>query len=247
VLSRAYDTTWEADDNVGIYMLPHHTSGGSLNNAYPGASNVLYHYVDDQDGSAGLFPNGDGIYYPLDDSPVNFVAYYPYKDGVTTSYLVNVADQAEDIDLMIHNGVGTAYRLSQGIAVPLNFKHKLSKLVITAESDDPDIDMTGAILTITGMPTTATCDLYSGALIALGDSNTEIKFANPKEESNADMAVWEAIIIPHAAEDFPGRTFTIQVGDKHYTGTLTGEDNNITFEAGKEHACSLTLSPDDDE
>jgi endonuclease G len=238
VLSRAYDTTWEAGDEVGIYMLK--DGNTSLDGDNVIAANVPYRIINNNT-SADLVPVGAPINYPTDDSPVNFVAYYPYKDDVITSYPVNVANQADDIDLMIHKEVGTAYRLSQGIAVPLNFKHKLSRLVITAIPDEgTGIVMTDATLTISGMPTTATCDLYSGTFSGWADiGDIDPRRKNPGDTERAE---WEAIIIPHS-NSFTCRTFTIHAGDEQYIFMLRGEDYNITFEAGQVYEREFKLLP----
>jgi hypothetical protein len=247
--SRAYDDTWDQDDKVGIYMLK---DGSSPARVLPGGANVQY-MIADENTPAGLAPVGKPIYYPLNDNPVNFVAYYPYRnDIVSGNYPVDVHCQYSltAIDLMIgeatNEGVRTAYRLSDGTVVPLTFKHKLTKLVITATPGaDTGIIMSDATLFISGMPTFALCNLYSGTFS--GWSFVD-KFNLVLKSSSDTEARWEAIIIPHLAAEFTGRTFTITAGDNEYIFELKndeehpGDDYDIDFEEGKVYTYTFVLT-----
>jgi endonuclease G len=236
--SRAYDNTWDQGDEVGIYMLPHHTNGGSLANAIAGAANIPYKTANNNS-IAGLVPATDGvtIYYPSDDSEVNFVAYYPHRNNIVNGYYpVDVLTQSslKEIDLMIHDGVNQPYKLSDGEAVPLEFKHKLTKLVITATPKvATGIKMTDASLTISGVPTAAVCDLYSGTFTGLG---IEKEIDLVLKSSSLTEAEWEALIIPHTYVDFPDRTFTIKVGNDTWEYTPVG-----VFDSGKVYTYNFNL------
>jgi hypothetical protein len=210
VLSRAYDTTWEDGDRVGIYMIA--ANAGNLDGAK--ASNALY-TINTDNTPAGLGPVGKPIYYPLNDDEVKFVAYYPYKDSDEIPgglYPVNVYSQSsiedlEAIDLMIGEGKKQPYKLSEGRVVSLQFTHKLSKLLITAKpATSTVIDMSDASLTIRGMPTTANCNLSTGVFIDWDDIDNIV--ALRKNPGDTETAVWEALIIPHTAGNSTFRILT---------------------------------------
>jgi endonuclease G len=231
--SRAHDTEtgteWDQGDEVGIYMI----AADAENLTGAKASNVLYTI----DATDTLVPDDDPIKY-LDNNLVNFVAYYPWKgsneipDGL---YPVDVSTQEP---LMIHNGVGTAYGLNEGKVVSLLFKHKLSKLVITAEPvNGTTIDMSGATLTISGMPTKANCNLYTG-LFSDWDEIKDIGNFH-KSTDTAEKAVWKALIIPHKAVNYTGCTFTIEAGGEIYKYPLTAADD---FDPGNVYTYTFTLT-----
>jgi hypothetical protein len=224
-------------------MLPHHTSGGSLANALPGASNVEYKTAAGT--SSALTAVGTPIYYSENDGSVNFVAYYPYRsDIVSGSYPVDVHSQStlqaiKDIDLMIHNGVGTESTPTEDVTVPMTFTHKLAKLVINAKFvDGPTDDLLRAALRISRMPTYAACDLYSGTFSGLGGTGTTI--TPVIKSATSTQATWEALIIPHDTS-YNGRSFTVMIDDNAFVFMLWGE-YNIAFEAGKVYTYTFFLS-----
>ena len=80
------------------------------------------------------------IYLPADNTPLDFVAYYPYTAGLKNNiYTVDVTDQSDQsaIDLMAA-GKQSADRIS--VKVSFNFVHKLSKIVINLA---PGMGVTG--------------------------------------------------------------------------------------------------------
>ena len=70
--TRAYDKTWEAGDAIGIYMLNGDATDGNGNRKYTTA----------QTAENGSFTAAEGqtIYFPVDASQRDFVAYYPYRE-----------------------------------------------------------------------------------------------------------------------------------------------------------------------
>jgi hypothetical protein len=213
-----------------------------INNGASSLTGAIYpnklYTIDD---TGALAPDGDPMVYPDDGSEVKFVAYYPRIAGAPTTYAVNVADQSslKDIDLMIGVSKAPPYGLNMGKVVELEFEHKLSKLVITAIQDGTEIDMSDATLTISGMPTNATCDLKNGALAAaLGTGNVEAWRENKDAEDNEEKAVWKALLIPHDAADYSGCIFTIEAGGEIYKYSLTTADN---FVSGNVYTYEFTL------
>ena len=66
--SRAYDTSWEANDVIGVFMLAN--------------SNVLARNIPyaTSKGDGYFVSKNSPIYYPEDNSAVDFIAYYPYSE-----------------------------------------------------------------------------------------------------------------------------------------------------------------------
>jgi hypothetical protein len=260
VQSRAYDTTWDPDDRVGIYMLTHdyiNQVDGKVHYA-----NVPYMFENVEENTKWLVPADGRLIYYRNNNPVNFVAYYPYNKSVGTDglYPVDVTTQTSEddlkaIDLMVHYGVGVAedlaYTLYAGKVVPLKFTHKLSKLVITAiPKEDSEIDFKDATLTISGMPTFAAYNLYTDEFSGWEDEPTtdlDMWRTNPDD---SDKAEWVAFIIPHVAgADYSGRTFTIKVGTGKYIYPQDEEpfkvpsesESESEFESGKVYTYEFEL------
>ena len=94
IQTRAYDATWEANDEIGIFGF---TQGDAPTQAH---TNVRYVTT----GGNGTFtPDGTTIYLPVDGSSLDFVAYYPHTTDLENGiYTVDVEDQSDQstIDLM---------------------------------------------------------------------------------------------------------------------------------------------------
>ena len=69
IQTRAYDATWEANDEIGIFGF---TQEDAPAQAY---SNVRYVTTG---GNGAFTPDGTTIYLPTDGSSLDFVAYYPH-------------------------------------------------------------------------------------------------------------------------------------------------------------------------
>jgi hypothetical protein len=242
VQSRAYDTTWDPDDRVGIYMLEHNTT-----NVYD--ANVPYKIAYENTNDWLVPTDGELIMYP-NNSDVNFVAYYPYnsKKVEIDRYPVDVVpqeteEQSKAIDLMIHNGFGTPYGLYDGIAVPLEFTHKLSKLTITATpKEGSGINLAQASLTISGMPRTANYNLNTDDFTELATDPTDIIVWRKNPDDSA-LAEWVAFIIPHDGAVYSRRTFTITDNDGiYYIYPLWDE---YKFESGKVYEYVFELGEED--
>lgn len=130
IQTRAYDATWEAGDEIGIFGF---TQGDA-----PAQTHANAQYVT-TNGNGSFIPAQEvnTIYLPADNTPLDFVAYYPYTAGLKNNiYTVDVTDQSA-IDLMAA-GKQSADRIS--VKVSFNFVHKLSKIVINLA---PGMGVTG--------------------------------------------------------------------------------------------------------
>jgi hypothetical protein len=242
--SRAANGSWEANDQVGVYMIPHvaSASAANLSSAYTGAANVPY--VISGSGASVSLAVASGqkaIVYPADGSQVNFVAYYPYRSANSNTYNVDVSNQssAKAIDLLYHKGAGTAYNKNNK-DVALAFTHQLSKLKISiVPASGVEVDLTGVTLTLTGFPATADFNLSTGTLSNLGGTN---KSLTPVKDaaSSSGRAAFEAIVVPHSGASYT-RSAIFTVGGKAYPYSFSDSD---VFEAGVARDCGFEFTGD---
>lgn len=127
-LTRATGTQWQPGDAIGIYMFK---SGSTV--ISESAANRRYATTD---GSMSFTTSDDQtIYYPIDGSQVDFVAYYPQQtltDGVMT---LDVSSQSSlpAIDVMYAETASTTVAPldKDHPQVAFNFSHRLTKLELT--------------------------------------------------------------------------------------------------------------------
>ena len=93
--SRAYDTSWEANDVIGVFMLANNSDKNVL------ATNIPY---ATSKGDGYFVSKNSPIYYPEDNSAVDFIAYYPYSETISDykNYPIDLSNQTKQnaIDLM---------------------------------------------------------------------------------------------------------------------------------------------------
>jgi hypothetical protein len=240
ITSRASGTSWEAGDEVGVYMVPameNATDTADFSTYAPESVNVPYR-VAAAGASASLEAVSDKIVYPADGSDVNFVAYYPYSDdeNIVTSagvYKINIADQdpLKDIDLLYHKG-NTNYDRKSG-SVPLVFIHKLSKLTVNLDTASGfSGDLSNVSVSLSGFPTKVDFDLSADTF---GIPTVPAGLAPANETKTSRKYTGEVLLIPqqNIGEDC-FITFTIGVVDyKYYFASSTelksGEEYTYNF------------------
>lgn len=185
--SRAYDTSWEANDVIGVFML-----ANSDKNVL--ATNIPY---ATSKGDGYFVSKNSPIYYPEDNSAVDFIAYYPYSETISDykNYPIDLSNQTKQnaIDLM------TAVNLTnRQLASPqgnLQFKHLLAKLVLNLKSTSGS-SLKGIKASISGLQVKGTANLSNGDITSSGEATTFSLFIN-EEATQA-----EAILLP---QDLSGK------------------------------------------
>ena len=226
IQSRVSGNTWNANDEVGIYMM---NAGGTIDAAT--AQNKKY--IAQTNGTLTA-ASGNGIYLPESGS-VDFIAYYPYTTSVSGNKIaVNVSDQSKPaaIDLIYSNGTkGVAATTSSNIS--LTFTHKLSKMTINVSKDATIETLNGLTIDMNGISTEGEFNLGNGTLTATAGTNQKDVAMNV----NAEGTTATAIILPTAAStDQTAVTLKFSLAGKSYTYTLTDasifeEGKNVTFNA----------------
>ncbi|MDU1891080.1 MAG: fimbrillin family protein [Dysgonomonas sp.] len=244
--TKAAGAVWHANDAIGIYMLK---SGMGLTSDAAHAENM--HYKTEEGTANGLFVAAGTnhiINYPDDGSAVDFIAYYPYKSGLTDyTYPIDVTDQTSQpaIDFLYsNNAVGLTKNTPN---VNLGFKHKLTKLVFNITSESVS-DLSGLQVSIKGSKTKASYNLAGGTdALTIDDSSVADIVAKVSESG----ALGEAIIIPVNSGSGITLVFTLTSGSS-YSWEVSADTN---YEEGKKFTYfvklgeggdgSVTINPED--
>lgn len=237
--SRAAGNAWSPKDHIGIYMVQHNST-----TIAEGAENKDY---ITNDGDGDFTPFGvSPIYYPV-SGKVEFIGYYPYKEGYQLDtpiiYTIGTPQTTETqatFDLMwakADNGrVGYDKNYIGGIALPFN--HLLSKLTMNCKIDASvgGVWSDDATVTLKGTNREGELNLTSGSLATKSNPGN---ITSRKLSSTPDgfLAAYDAIIMPGS---YNRGTVTVDftVGGKTYTWKV----GTVTFEPGKDHVYEVTLT-----
>lgn len=231
IQSRVSGNTWNANDEVGIYMM---NAGSGIEAAT--AQNKKY--IAQTNGTLTAAP-GNGIYLPESGS-VDFIAYYPYTTSVSGNKLaVNVSDQSNPaaIDLIYSNGTkGVAATTSTTIS--LGFTHQLTKVTLNVTKDGTIETLNGLGVNIKGISTEGEFNLADGTLTATAGTNN--KDVAMYIDAQGTTATATAIILPTAAStDQTSLNLTFNLNGQSFTHTIS--DASI-FEKGTNVSFNANLS-----
>jgi len=250
--TRVSDDSWDAGDKVGIFMF---RVGNSIPDERLIASNYQYRAVSSGTTSA-LVAVGDPLYYPGDDSEVNFIAYHPYNESVAGYvYPVDVTKQNKEtnVDLLYHKGT-EPYSLSGPIA-DLQFSHQLSQIIIRVSRDaeifyNPEgwHNLEEMEVVVSGTPTQAKFDLTTGVLTISDNSgpmSDDVTLVSI--QATATSYLGQAILVPHSEDDYTSREVTFKVEDRAYkysipSGLNFGKGNSYLFDFVAD-SVAITLNP----
>lgn len=231
IQSRVSGNTWNANDEVGIYMM---NAGSGIEAAT--AQNKKY--IAQTNGTLTAAP-GNGIYLP-ESGNVDFIAYYPYTTSVSGNKLaVNVSDQSNPaaIDLIYSNGTkGVAATTST--TIELGFTHQLTKVTLNVTKDETIETLNGLGVNIKGISTEGEFNLADGTLTATAGTNN--KDVAMYIDAQGTTATATAIILPTAAStDQTSLNLTFNLNGQSFTHTIS--DASI-FEKGKNVSFNANLS-----
>lgn len=221
--SRATDTSFEANDEIGISMYANGAVAGST-------TNVKYATADGSSFTSQT-PITWGLAGGADEA--DFVGVYPYKaDGVVDgAYTVTLSTEGGALsknDVMYARTTSEVGKKN----VNLIFRHKLVKVVMQVY-DENGKGLAGADVKIDKQQTTGTLDLSDGTVTVTGDASAELAFA-----TNPDITgQYQTIVMPSDA--LQGRCITISYNGKDYPCPIDA----YVFESGKRITFSATISP----
>ena len=221
ISSRATDTSFEENDEIGISMTP-----GNI-------TNILYSTKNGTD-----FTSAKPITYDMAGyvETVDFTAVYPYKEGSISNSVYNFTLSTDPETPLTENDVmlASATGISVGSKnVNLNFKHKLVKVVVQL-SDANGQAITGAQLKINNQQLTGSLNLSDATVTSTDAADDEMPFA-----ANASISgQYQTIVMPSAPVQ--GRYIEVSHEGKTYTLPV----DNQEFVSGKKLTFTATLNAD---
>lgn len=237
--SRVSNTAWSADDRIGVFMVKH--DGTTISES---AENKEYVTATGNGQFAPASPEHT-IYFPMDDSAVDFIAYYPYKLGNTLTANINIdaTDPTFDLLYATANNNGNGYNKSfgqKGEKVDFAFHHQMSKFIMNIKSNDAVGTINKMDVTIKGMKTRASFNLATGTFT---DATAKDNFV---PQTITALKSFSAFVIPstYTAKDNLQIEFTINKNTKAETFIWT-VDEDIEFVSGHYHTYTVTLNRTD--
>ncbi len=231
--TRASDSSWDAGDQIGIYMY----YAGTTDIA-EATENVPYTTAD---GTSAFTPAGLTIYYPVDGSSVDFTAWSPYADVEERTADLTDQSSQEAIDLMTAEALsGTTAYSKENPDVALSFRHRLTKIVVNVSAGNgiSESDLAGTKVQITQQVSAVT--YAPAAAIAYGQQLATIDLL-----TSADGTFAEAILCP---DDVATAYSTDRGRQLVFTLGSTGEifyysiDADKSFNAGEKNIYNITVN-----
>lgn len=229
IQSRVSGNTWNANDEVGIYMM---NAGSGIEAAT--AQNKKY--IAQTNGTLTAAP-GNGIYLP-ESGNVDFIAYYPYTTSVSGNKLaVNVSDQSNPaaIDLIYSNGTKGVVATT-ATTISLGFTHQLTKVTLNVTKDGTIETLNGLGVNIKGISTEGEFNLADGTLTATAGTNN--KDVAMYIDAQGTTATATAIILPTAttSTDQTSLNLTFNLNGQSFTHTISDasifeKGTNVSFKA----------------
>lgn len=226
VMSRATDTSFEAEDAIGVSM---YTESGFVGNA----TNVQY---TTKDGTAFTSTNPMTWGAAGSAKTVDFKGVYPYKaDAVANgiySFTLATGEGASlsDNDVMYSSMTDVTVGAKN---VGLTFTHKLVKVVMQVYDQNRNL-LSGATVKINNQQTSGTLNLADGTVEGTGTADATLDFAsNPEVEGE-----YQTIVMPSAATQ--GRVITITYKNVDYPCPV----DMYAFDSGSKMIFSVTLNPE---
>ncbi|MEG1564811.1 MAG: fimbrillin family protein [Bacteroides sp.] len=220
IQTRAGNNTWDKNDAIGICMLATGTTTVAEN-----SENRLYTTAEGD----GKFTAADRqtIYFPINGSPVDFTAYYPYTTPLIEGALawdVSTQTHLKAIDLMTAKAVSTQDKPldKDHSTVALNFTHCLTKLelIIRNGKGIAASELAGMTVQITNQRTTG---FYKPRLNAFGMNASGMNakpVATVTLNTVSEGTLAQAILLPTTTSEglnpiVPGRKliFTFKTGE----------------------------------
>lgn len=235
IQTRASGSTWTAGDAIGIY---------SLNGTTAEYANCQYATANG--GTKGTFTpatSDQTIYFPVDGSTRDIIAYYPYSASVADGvYTVDVSNQSnqEAIDLMTSALVSGKHK--DDASVNLQFTHKLSKIEISIKPGNgiTTADLADMTVTLTNQVPIGTIDVTtSGSSVT---ANADATATTLTLNTATDGTSAEAIVLPAASTTGMNLVFQLSGFDAPFTWAVYKADYSKSFGEGKKYIYTITVN-----
>lgn len=230
ISTKATGTSWDQDDQIGVYMFKAGQPLGSTS-----IVDQINNHVFTFNGS--LFQSTSSIFLPNDK--VDFIAYYPYKSLTDFQYPIDLSDQSNPaaLDLMYANNAKNIDKSNN--TIPLTFVRQLSKISINLSiTNTAALEASQITVNMPAISTQGGFDLTSGKLTV---NSTDKKDVQGKVTVNANKtALIEFILLP--GEDISGKAikFIASNGDS-YTWTVPQDQNLQHLTAGNRYSFDIKI------
>ena len=219
VESRATDEAWETGDEIGVYMQNAASASGYQK------INVKY---ANSDGNLNTFTSETPIEYSGNESTVNFMAVYPFSASVTSgNYTFTLGNEDLSKDDIMYASTASVKAGTQDVT--LEFKHKLTKIVLQLKDEDGN-SVTGANITIDKQRVNGTLDVATGNVSTTDNYTSTLQFAGSD-------GTYEAIVIPDEGRE--GRSVLIEANGKKYSYPV----GDIAFSGATKYTFPVSLRP----
>ena len=194
--TRANDSTYENEDEVGIYVVNYDGStAGSLKEEGNQVDNMRFEY------NGGAWTPDAPIYWKDQSTAADFYAYYPYSESVNIAAhpFAVMADQSTEDNFWASDFLwGKATKVSPTKnAVPIETNHSLSRILVDIKPGNGFTAESWAAATksvkICDVKTSATIDLSTGIATATGNNGEITPLAVAGTGSTLS---YKAMIIP---------------------------------------------------
>lgn len=227
--SRATDTGFETGDCVGLYVT-------NYNGATPGVLANNGNHVDNMRFTyTGSWVPDNRVYWADETTHADFYLYYPYSavQSVTAHQFEVKTDQSTESaykasDFMVGKASNVAPTASD---IAINARHVMSRITITLEAGSgftqQSLAASAISIKINGIKCGSTINLSTGSIAPTGNPVSVTPLL-------ADGA-YKALIVPQSVEE--GNLITVTVDGRDFN-----LHNAFTFESGKNHNFTVTLS-----
>lgn len=266
VVTRAVNSAWETGDEIGLFAVQTGTNTALAAQCNPSNMNYQFNdgsnYETAGPTSYRTFAaNPTPVYLPANGAAIDVYAYYPWVTGKTVAdhtHSISVATQTTQsaidwmytgkTDKMAHSGDGASKPItknnvySDGVqtACELLFTHALTKVQfnIVHGTGMAATDITGntVSLSIAGMNTTATLDLFTGTVSGLGNVAPISPVQMGTAETGYDKS-FEAIILPYTT--VAAHAVTITIGSATYKFNIA---SGTAFAAANKYIYNVTVN-----
>ena len=227
VATRATGTSWDAGDAIGVYAL---NADQALSEAgiYDGKANIKHNTPGD-----GKFTAvAEGIIFPKTGN-LDFVAYYPFNATINEyKYAINVANQTKSADIDVLYSDNAKGANIDNSTVNLNFKHKLSQLILNVSIGDGVNSLNGLTSKIEGFKVDGSMNLVDG-VVTTGTTVADITPVIVNEQTTATAT---AIVVP--GQNLSSVKVLFTLNGQVYEWTPESQD----LESGKKYTYKLKLS-----
>lgn len=230
VSTRVTGTNWDTGDAIGVYAL---NAGQAIPDGVYGKDNAKFTTPDAATTAEFTAATAeDQIAYPKDGSKLDFVAYYPYTVEVDDYQLpidVSVQTNSAIIDYLYSDNVKGKSILDE--SATLNFKHKLSQLIININGAAFD-NLSSLTAVVKDMKVDGSLDLKDGAVTpgsTVGDITPQL---------NSDKTVATAIVVP--GQDMKDITVEFTLDGVKFVWQPEAQ----ALESGKKYSYNIRLTKD---